>query len=121
MAGRQVEAHDPQLANERRRSEGLLGYARREPGHVTTEDRRYDGTGTLTEVVSRKPGDPRFALLDDDGEVRYYVTPAPGVSLRTYVGRQVGVNGPLGYLPEAGARHVFAQRVMEVDGDTRLR
>ena len=74
-------------------------------------DSRFDGVGKLTEVLSPKIGAPRYALIDDKGEVRCYVTPAPGVNLRSYVGRRVGINGTRGYMPEQRAQHLTARRV----------
>jgi hypothetical protein len=81
---------------------------------------RFDGAGELIRVVSPKLGAPRYALVDALGEVRCYVTPAPGVNLRYYLGRQVGVTGTRGYMPEQRARHVMAQHVSML-GSRRLR
>jgi hypothetical protein len=78
-------------------------------------DRRFDGVGKLTEVLSPKIGAPRYALIGDQGEVRCYVTPAPGVSLRSYLGRRVGINGTRGYMPEQRAQHLTARRVSVVE------
>ncbi|MHC4181442.1 MAG: hypothetical protein ACYSWU_28415, partial [Planctomycetota bacterium] len=61
-----------------------------------------------------------YALVDDMGEVGCYVTPAPGVHLRHYLGRQVGVTGTRGYMPEQRARHVMARHVSVLDA-RRLR
>lgn len=77
---------------------------------------KYDGVGRLTQVVSQKAGAPQFALLDDDGKVLYYVSPAPGVNLRAYLDRDVGVTGILGILPEQNVRHVTAKRIEPLDG-----
>jgi len=71
----------------------------------------FDGAGRLTRVVSSKVGAPRYALVDDRGEVQCYVSPAPGVSLNHYVGRRVGVTGSRGYMPEQRAHHVMARHV----------
>ena len=76
---------------------------------------RFDGVGRLTQVLSRNPGDPQFALLNPQGQVVYYVSPSPGVNLRRFLNQDVGINGALGYLPEQRARHVTAQRVISVD------
>ena len=84
---------------------------------------RFDGVGQLTQVVSPKQGGPRYALVDDAGEVRCYVTPAPGLSLYNYVGRQVGVTGTRGYMPEQHASHIMARHVtpLESSAGTTLR
>jgi hypothetical protein len=79
-------------------------------------DGRFDGVGQLTQVVSPKVGAPRYALVDEGGEVRCYVTPAPGVSLYNYVGRQVGVTGTRGYVPEQRASHIMARHVTPLEG-----
>ncbi|MBN2473188.1 MAG: SH3 domain-containing protein [Pirellulales bacterium] len=77
---------------------------------------RFDGVGQLTRVVSEKLGAPRYALVDRDGQVRCYVSPAPGMNLRYYVGQEVGVSGTRGYMPEQRAHHVMAQHVNVLDG-----
>lgn len=85
--------------------------------HRNTSDPRFDGVGRLARVVSRRPGMtvPSYALTDPSGAIRYYVTPAPGVNLQRYVGREVGVSGSRGYLPELRGHTVTAQRVMPLD------
>ncbi|HEY5313613.1 MAG TPA: SH3 domain-containing protein [Pirellulales bacterium] len=84
-------------------------------------DARYDGTGKLAQVVSNKIGTPRYALLDQAGEVRFYITPAPGVSLRNYLGQEVGVTGTLGFLPEQQRQHVTARRIIPLSDSPLLR
>jgi SH3-like domain-containing protein len=78
-------------------------------------DGRFDGVGQLTQVVSPKVGSPRYALVDRSGSVRCYVTPAPGVNLQNYVGRQVGINGTRGYMPEQRAGHIMARHVTPLE------
>jgi hypothetical protein len=73
----------------------------------------------LAEVVSEESSLPRYALMSPDGQLQCYVSPAPGVNLRRYVGRPVGVIGTLGYLPDERARHVTARRVTALDGALR--
>lgn len=87
-----------------------LADAESEP--VRAAGRRYDGEGTLTRVVTRAAGAPPYALLDPAGEVKFYVSPAPGVNLRRYEGLRVAVIGSVGYLPEQKARHVTAKQVL---------
>ena len=79
---------------------------------------QFDGTGRLTRVVSSKVGSPRYALLDEQGSVRCYVTPSPGVNLRHYVGREVGVNGIRGIIPEKNTHHVMAKHVTVLNQPT---
>lgn len=82
-----------------------------QPARVASRT-RYDGEGTLTRVVTRTPGAPPYALLDATGEVKYYVSPAPGVNLRRYEGLRVAVVGSVGYLPEHKAKHVTVKQVL---------
>ena len=72
--------------------------------------------GQLTQVVSPKVGAPRYALTDASGDVRCYVTPAPGVNLQNYLGQEVGVTGTRGYMPEQRATHVMARHVTPLEG-----
>jgi len=75
----------------------------------------FDGQGRLTPVVSRKAGAPQFALLNASGEVACFVTAAPGANLRPYLGKQVGITGIRGYMPELKVRHVTARRITVLD------
>lgn len=72
---------------------------------------RYEERGVLEEVGESEVGSPRFALVDEEGEITSYLTPAPGVDLTRYVGREVGVSGTRGYLPDRQAHHVVARQV----------
>lgn len=85
------------------------------PRAAIPDNPRYDGTGKLAQVVSAKVGGPQYALLDANGEVCCYVTGAPGVNLRNYLGREVGIHGTLGYLAELQAQHLTAKRVVTVE------
>jgi len=107
---------DTLLASRQRLDERLarLDASAREP------EGRFDGRGRLARVVSPKPGAPRYALVDTSGKVQCYVTPAPGVNLRHYEDRWVGVNGTRGYVLEQQAPHIMAQHV-SVLGDPTLR
>lgn len=55
--------------------------------------RRFDAVGRLIRAHVRRPGDPPYALTDEDGRVLAYLNPAPGTVVRSYVGRTVGVMG----------------------------
>ena len=63
-------------------------------------DDRFDGVGKLTQVYPAQSGVASYALVDKEGKVKQFVTAAPGVNLRPYIGREVGVQGTLGYMPE---------------------
>ncbi len=80
----------------------------------------YDAVGVLRPVVSRRPGAPQFALVDEHGQVLTFVTPTPDMNLQPYVGRRVGVVGNRGYIAEFSRTHVTAARVTPLS-DTVLR
>ena len=87
----------------------------RPPG---TED-QYDGVGRLTVVHAAKLGAPRYALVDDQGEMITYITPAPGMNLRYYLGRRIGITGVRGTTAENNADLLTAKHVTMLD--SRLR
>jgi hypothetical protein len=80
-------------------------------GAASADGRQYDAVGTLRPVVSKRPGAPQFALVDESGQVVSFVTPTPDMNLQPYVGRRVGVVGNRGYIPEFQRVHVTAGRV----------
>jgi uncharacterized protein YgiM (DUF1202 family) len=76
----------------------------------------FDAVGILRPVVSRRPGAPQFALVDDRGQVLSFVTPSPDVNLQPYLGRRVGVTGSRGFIAEFNRNHVTAARVSPITG-----
>jgi hypothetical protein len=88
---------------------------REKPSAKFQTDSRFDAVGRLTQVVSPKVGAPRYALTGESGEVRCYVTPAPGVKLQDFVGLPVGVTGNRGYMIEQRASHIMARHVTPLE------
>ena len=78
-------------------------------------DPRFDGVGRLAPVISAKAGGPQYALVDAQNAVVSFVTPAPGVNLKPYVDKYIGVNGQCGYLTDLQRQHINVQRVSELD------
>jgi hypothetical protein len=111
------DAVNGMLADTDRRNEQLASL-RRDAAEPSTPSDRFDGRGRLTRVVSPKQGAPRYALVDESGKVRCYVSPAPGVNLRHYEQRWVGVNGVRGYMPEQQAAHVMAKHISVLESPT---
>jgi uncharacterized protein YgiM (DUF1202 family) len=72
---------------------------------------QYDAVGILRPVVSRRPGAPQFALVDERGQVISFVTSTPDLNLQPYLGHRVGVVGNRGYIPEFQRSNVTAARV----------
>ena len=54
-------------------------------------------------------------LMNEDGKPACYVTPAPGVNLRNYIGREIGITGNVGFLAGQQSPHVTARRVELLD------
>jgi hypothetical protein len=77
----------------------------------TTPGGQYDAVGILRPVVSRRPGAPQFALVDERGQVLSFVTATPDLNLQPYLGRRIGVVGNRGYIPEFQRTNVTAARV----------
>lgn len=89
-------------------------------GATQQVDPRFDAMGLLRPVASKRADAPKFALVNDAGQIITFVTPAPDVNLQPYLGRRIGVSGTRGYMAEFNHRHVTAGRVMPV-GDRLLR
>jgi len=75
----------------------------------------YDAVGTLKPVVSRRDQAPRYALVDDHGDVVTFVTASADVNLQPYVGKRIGVRGARGFMPEYRRAHVTASRVTPLE------
>lgn len=73
---------------------------------------RYDGTGRLTQLPPGPAGTMSgYALTNERGEIQAYVTAAPGMNLRPFVGLDVGINGIRGFLPDKQVVQLTAKRV----------
>jgi hypothetical protein len=75
----------------------------------------FDTTGRLINVVSQRPNAPPYAIVNSDRVVLAFVTPAPGVNVRPYIGQQVGISGQRGFIPELNKPHVTALRINPLD------
>lgn len=73
----------------------------------------FDAEGWLVPVHSTKRIAPPFAVIDDDGRVRSYVSPLPGLNLRRYERKYVGLYGQRRYVKSLHAPHVTAERVVK--------
>ena len=82
---------------------------------LAASDAKYDAVGTLKPVVSKRAQAPRFALVDDHGDVVTFVTASPDVNLQSYVGKRIGVLGNRGFMPEYRRAHVTASRVTPLE------
>jgi hypothetical protein len=85
------------------------------PGSPPATEALYDAVGTLKPVVSRRDQAPRYALVDDHGDVVTFVTASADVNLQPYVGKRIGVRGNRGFMPEYRRAHVTASRVTPLE------
>lgn len=76
-----------------------------------TDASGYDAVGVLRPVVSKRPGAPQFALVDEQGQVVSFVTATPDMNLQPYIGHRIGIAGSRGFIPEFRRAHVVANRV----------
>ena len=90
------------------------------PGQPSGETDRFDAVGRLSRVVSTKPGAPTYALLNEQGEIVSYITPAPGINLRPLEGKWIGVSGVTGLMLEPRAKHVAVKQVAVVESPTTV-
>ncbi len=80
-------------------------------GVTSDEDSRFDGVGRLIPRQKRLANDPHYLLVDKNGETKYFVTPAPGINLRSYRDRLIGITGSRVEDRALGKPHITAHRV----------
>jgi hypothetical protein len=79
----------------------------------------YAGQGWLVPVISSLPNLPRFALTDRQGTIRAFVSARPGLNLRRYERREVGIVGRETRSTDDQAPHLLADRVVVLDRHRR--
>jgi hypothetical protein len=106
-----------QGATDRKNSQLINLADARPPGGLAEVEgtERFDAAGRLINVVSQRPNAPPYAIVNSDRVVIAFVTPATGVNLRPFLGKQVGVTGQRGFIPEMSKPHVTAQRVVPLE------
>lgn len=80
---------------------------------------RFDATGWLFPVYSRERVAPPYALLDDEGRIVQFISPAPGLNLHRYLRKQIGVYGEKSIAPNVNKPHVVAHRVVDLERHRR--
>ena len=82
-------------------------------------DPRFDGTGWLLPVHSTKRNAPPYALLDEEGNILQFVSPAPGLNLNRYLRKEVGIFGQKQPTDTLDKPHLTAHRIIERDRHRR--
>jgi hypothetical protein len=77
-------------------------------------DPRFDGVGWLYPVHSRNQASPPYALLDANGTILHFVSPAPGFNLHRYLRKEIGVFGHQAISASLDKPHVTAERVVSL-------
>jgi hypothetical protein len=80
---------------------------------------RYDGQGWLIPVYTSRTDLPRYALTDEQGTIVHFVAPAPGLNLRRYLRKRVGVLGTLQSTATDQPGRLVARRVVQLDRHRR--
>ncbi len=75
----------------------------------------YDGEGWLMPVVTDDPGFPRYVLTDEQGNIKQFVSPKPGMNLRNYEQKRIAIYGQRGLLPTYDQPHLMAERIISLD------
>ena len=57
---------------------------------------------------------PPYAILDDNGQVLEFVSPAPGLNLHRYIKKRVGIFGYQSYLADLKTPHITVYRIVDL-------
>ena len=84
-------------------------------GAKTAAAAQFAGQGWLVPVVTSCADLPHYALTDEKGQIQHFVSSQPGLNLRRYVRKRVGVVGVPGDASTTKRSHVIASRVVLLD------
>ena len=87
---------------------GNLGIARTQ-GEVMRQE------GYLVQVYSARSNSPPFALTDSAGRTVAYLSPMPGVNLRTHLNQQIGVVGSVGSVEGMDTPHLMVTQAIRLN------
>ncbi len=89
------------------------------PANASEFDPRFDGRGWLLPVHSSKQASPPYALLDRQGQILTFVSPAPGLNLHRYLRKEVGIFGQRSRAEFLNKPHLTADRIVDMDRHRR--
>lgn len=81
------------------------------PGVGDANARAGDASGWLVQVHGAMPGQPEFALTDDQGKVVTYVQTTAALNIRRYLQQPVIIYGQRGYIPNLAARQITVEKI----------
>ena len=82
-------------------------------------DPRFDGRGWLLPVHSSRRASPPYALLDQQGQILTFVSPAPGLNLHRYLRKEVGIFGQRSRAEFLNKPHLTADRIVDMERHRR--
>jgi SH3-like domain-containing protein len=82
-------------------------------------DPRFDGRGWLLPVHSSRQASPPYALLDQQGQILTFVSPAPGLNLHRYLRKEVGIFGQRSRAEFLNKPHLTADRIVDMERHRR--
>jgi len=86
-----------------------------DPGSTgSAETSIYDAAGWLMKVHTADQPAPPYAILDDNGQVLEFVSPAPGLNLHRYLKKRVGIFGYQSYLADLKTPHITVYRIVDL-------
>ena len=91
--------------------------ARTSGGTASAGDARYDAVGLLQPILDRNRDlrvSANYALVDSEGKPIAFVTPGPGMNLRRYENKPVGIYGKRGMIEKLNKPHLVAEKVIEL-------
>ncbi|GHT46578.1 hypothetical protein FACS189454_07950 [Planctomycetales bacterium] len=78
---------------------------------------QFDITGRLGEFEPLPKGYPPFAVVDEKEQIICLVSPIAGLDLEKFVGKNVGINGQLGFYERPNkprAKHITVENIKEI-------
>ena len=103
----------------RQRDQELLSRLRHR--RIAPAQSRFDGNGVLRKSAVQIDGESAFVLVGPQGGLRYYVTPATGLELGSYLGQRIAVRGVKRYRPELRQHHIVVREIVPISLSSRIR
>ena len=82
-------------------------------------DPRFDGRGWLLPVHSSRQASPPYALLNQQGQILTFVSPAPGLNLHRYLRKEIGIFGQRSRAEFLNKPHLTADRIVDIERHRR--
>jgi hypothetical protein len=116
---RELEQDEAPAAGDRSNSTDPIGENPPELTASGEELPEYDVRGTLLPVNTRSSSVPRYVVVDKNREIVAFVSPAPGLNVRSHLKSEVGIFGDVRFVKRLDADHVTAVRVIPLDRHLR--